>query len=412
MVYALRDGTVLITTNREVAKTLLGRWGGVKGESFANNSSFAAVMNSTRGSRDGDAQITWFIDPIATFKGIAQGNVAAQFGLAILPTLGLDGLKGVGGSITLGSGEFDMITQSHLLLENPRAGVVELIALEHADTTPEAWVPDDVASYLTVNWDLKKTYSKATALFDSFQSQGAGARWIKDNLSDRIGVDFETEILPALDGRFTYLTWIERPVTINSQSGLLAAKLKEPKDFEKTLEKLVTKFGDRLEKRSFGGTTVYNVKMPESPEGRGPRLHPCFAVISGYLMAADRPSFLEKIAVASTSNAKPLADALDYKLIASKVNRQSGDHKPGLVSFSRPEEGMRMWYELATGDKTRDQFRQQAERNQLFKALNQTLDDHPLPPFEVIEKYLAPGGAMLINDETGLHYTTFTLRRN
>jgi len=33
-----------------------------------------------------------------------------------------------------------------------------------------------------------------------------------------------------------------------------------------------------------------------------------------------------------------------------------------------------------------------------------------LPPFAVTRQYLAPGGAMVV-DETGIHYTAFSLRR-
>jgi hypothetical protein len=43
--------------------------------------------------------------------------------------------------------------------------------------------------------------------------------------------------------------------------------------------------------------------------------------------------------------------------------------------------------------------------------LRDALDKHPLPPFEVIKKYLAPTGGVMINEPTGFHYTGFGLRR-
>jgi hypothetical protein len=39
------------------------------------------------------------------------------------------------------------------------------------------------------------------------------------------------------------------------------------------------------------------------------------------------------------------------------------------------------------------------------------LEQHPLPPFEVLQRYLAPGGTVVVDDDTGLHYTDFSLRR-
>jgi hypothetical protein len=46
-----------------------------------------------------------------------------------------------------------------------------------------------------------------------------------------------------------------------------------------------------------------------------------------------------------------------------------------------------------------------------MRALYDALEANPLPPFSEIAKYLAPGGGMLVSDETGLHYTAFALRR-
>jgi len=66
---------------------------------------------------------------------------------------------------------------------------------------------------------------------------------------------------------------------------------------------------------------------------------------------------------------------------------------------------------MALSEQTRQQLKTQADRNPLFRTLDAALEQHPLPPFEVLQRYLAPGGSMLVDDETGLHYTNFTLRR-
>ena len=72
---------------------------------------------------------------------------------------------------------------------------------------------------------------------------------------------------------------------------------------------------------------------------------------------------------------------------------------------------MRFWYDLANAENTRKRLSEQAEQNRFFGSLNQALKDNPLPPFDVLAEYMAPGGGMLVNDDTGIHYTTFTLKR-
>jgi hypothetical protein len=113
----------------------------------------------------------------------------------------------------------------------------------------------------------------------------------------------------------------------------------------------------------------------------------------------------------SSDLSRGLANSLDYKLIASKIKRQQGGNAPGLVQFSRPEEGLRFWYDIATADNTKQLLARQSDNNQFFGTLDKALKDHPLPPFSVLSQYMSPGGGMMVNDETGLHYSSFTLKR-
>jgi hypothetical protein len=103
---------------------------------------------------------------------------------------------------------------------------------------------------------------------------------------------------------------------------------------------------------------------------------------------------------------------LDFKLIANKIQRQQGETKAGMISFNRPEEGFRALYELATASSTQSRLAAASENNGVFRALNGALNNNPLPPFAVLARYLAPGGALVTDDETGIHYTAFTLRRD
>jgi hypothetical protein len=52
-----------------------------------------------------------------------------------------------------------------------------------------------------------------------------------------------------------------------------------------------------------------------------------------------------------------------------------------------------------------------ATNNPFFTALVAALRSRSLPPFEVIAKYLAPSGAFMVEEEDGLHYTAFSMRR-
>lgn len=411
-----REGTIVITSGKPVMQLVLDAWAGKVEKTLADNDRFNTIMNRCQGTPDDPPQITYYADPISLVKLAARGNVAAQTGLALLPVLGVDGIQGLGGSLIFSTGEFDDVSHFHLLLENPRNGVVEMLAMGSGDTTPENWVPADAMSYLTVHWNIDETYRKGAKLYNSLMAEGAAEAEIKRRVQDAIGLDFETEILAHVTGRVTHSSWVQKPVKLNGGANILGLKLKDGKAFEPVFEKLTEKFAENLEKRSFAGTTYYAIKRPERDEAEPPmnfrRPDPCLAILGDYFIMTDSSLALEEAITTNNSPSKSLAGELDFKLIASKIKRQVGGDAPGMVQFTRPETTMKMLYDLAQTEETKGALARQAEGgNQFFSRLDKAMKDNPLPPFSVIAKYFAPGGGMVVNDETGFHYTGFTLKR-
>ena len=166
-----KDGVIAIATSVDAAKQLLTFWSGQKptkdGQeiaSLADNRKFTSIMNRCGGTKDERPQITFYVDPIELVRTIARGNAGLQTGMAFLPMLGLDGVQGLGGSMFLNAGEFDSIQHIHLLLDNPRSGVVKALALTAGDSTPEPFVPNDVLTYMTFHWDVPTTYKEVDRL--------------------------------------------------------------------------------------------------------------------------------------------------------------------------------------------------------------------------------------------------------
>ncbi len=372
--------------------------------------------------------MTWYFDPIELFRVGARGNFGAQAALAIFPAIGLDGLQGIGGSILLGTGEYDAVQHIHLLLDSPRNGVLELITLKPGDSTPEEWAPGETATYMTLHWDFGFTFREATKLIDSFQSEGTVARFLKQRVEEPLGLEFQSELIDAMEGRVTYLTWFEKSGKINAQTQMLAIKLKDAEAFRKTMDRVATKFEQGLEKESFGGVSYYRVKVPEGGnqrrieaerQGGNVRVQlnvrtpePCFFILDDYVCFTDSTSLLRECIATRNDPEKSLGKALDYRLIASKISRQTGGNAPGMIVFNRPEVGLRAIYELARNENMRQMLAQRGESNPFLKSLDKALQDNPLPPFSVISKYFAPVGGMVTNDETGFHYMTFGLKRN
>jgi len=413
-----REGLICLASAEEAARQVLAAWDGEKVETLAENRRFTSIMKRSVGFRDESPQITWYADPIAFAKRVTRGNFSAQAGISIMTALGLDGLKGIGGSMILATEEFDGIFHTHFLIEHPRDGILKMLALKSSEITPEPWVPRDAASYMTLNWDVEQTRAELIELYNTFRGEDAWQIEVLDRVADRADVDLEQDVIQALEGRVTIVAWIERPARINSQANLIAFRLKDADRFRKTLNRAASRFEDRLQRKTYGGVEYFLtepiVRQRRNRENselvRQPA--PCVAVLDDYLIATDSEQFLERVIVTKGDASQSLAEELDFKLITNKLERQLGDTKAGMISFSRPEEGMRLLYELATARSVQERLAAGAEDNRFFEVLDGALKKNPLPPFAVLARYLAPGGALITDDETGFHYTAFNLRRD
>jgi hypothetical protein len=424
-----KDGTIVVASRKEIIAPLLKSWSGQSEEkTLADNEKFVSIMNRCGAGDKDRPHVTWYIDPIEIAKRLLR-NTPASLSLALFPVLGLDGIKAVGGSMIFSTEEFDDVQHVHLLLDNPRAGIVDLLNLGGGDTSPENWVPGDVVTYSTFHWKFQETFDKGAKLYNSLSNEGAFEAEVRTRLSENIGIDVQKELLPLLDGRVTLANWIERPIRLNSQTNIIGIKLTDPAAAKALLDKVAAKFADNLERKSFGGTTYWVAALPQ---GRGPglrvRLGPgaapgeepganlrppegCICILGDYLIFTDSSAALHQCIVTASDTKRSLANDLEFKLIASKIKRQVGGESAGFVQFNRPEEAMRFVYDMATGGDAKRFLERQAEDNPFLRDVDKALKDHPLPPFSVIAKYLAPGGGMIVNDETGFHYMTFTLKR-
>ncbi|MFO0924855.1 MAG: hypothetical protein U0905_20505, partial [Pirellulales bacterium] len=70
------------------------------------------------------------------------------------------------------------------------------------------------------------------------------------------------------------------------------------------------------------------------------------------------------------------------------------------------------FYDLASDPNNKARLKEMSENNPMFKVLSNVLERHKLPSFDVVAKYLAPSGSFVYEDESGIHATGFSLRRD
>jgi hypothetical protein len=158
-------------------------------------------------------------------------------------------------------------------------------------------------------------------------------------------------------------------------------------------------------------------------------------VIDDYLVVSDSRYMMQQVADVLEDPDLRLNQSLEFQLIHDRITEQLQGKNASAVTFDRPEQALQQFYEMVRDPENRAKFREQSKNtprrdrptgnarmdelrqrfagsNPVLTALEQAMEKHELPPFAEISKYMAPSGGYLVEEDSGLHYTTFTLRRD
>lgn len=414
--FFMDSGVLVFSSSAEYIETLAQIWqgSGIDHKSLADNRDFTTIMSRCVGTEGERPQASFYVNPIAMFREASKETPNSVIVLTTLKTLGIDGIKGIGGSAIFAPNDFDSIVHAHLLMDNNRRGVLRAVRPKSGSTEPEAWVNDQVVSYGTMNWDFDKTVKAIAEIVDSFGGENAFENNVIINGGKQVGLDLRKDVLELLDGRVTLAQVIIPPKRINSQSNLVGVHFKDaqrvktevlPKLFEKAKS-----MEPRWKSRQTGDSTVYYIDVASPSENiRVPA--PAMAMVGNELLISDAVESIEQAIKTYSSGDDLLSDAIEYKLVRDRIKAQLKDKETSIMSYQRPEESLRLFYDLANDPENINRLEQISANNPFFTALVTALRSKQLPKFEVISKYMAPSGAFVVEEEDGLHYTAFSMRR-
>ena len=383
------------------------------GRALAENSQFVTFLRHCRRPHDPPPNLVVYADPIGLLREFGRDNTGIKIAMATFPALGVDGLHAVGFTSTVAVDRFDGLNHMHLLLGNPRAGVMQVIAAEPGDTTAPPFVFDDLESYLTWNWNFRSSFNTIRALVDRFQFDGRTDRFVKESISERLGLDFEKDVIDNLGGRVVWMIGYEQPARFRGQQNTLALSVVDEDAAARTLATFVAKYADKFEERRFGDVTYqrFKIEWPEQFQ-EDPPTDPFLAVMDGYFLFGGSCQLFERAIAARDGTIPRLADDPAYQHLAIEVEQEVPGVTPVFWSYSRSEETLRQWYDLLTSPKTRDFLAEHSEGNPFFTALVESMEAGELPPFEVLAQYAAPSVGIIYDTDSGYHGIGFSLRAN
>jgi len=381
------------------------------GRPLAQNNKFVTILRNCRRANDPPPNLMFFVDPIGLIRQFNKNNAGMAVAMATFPALGIDGISAIGATMTFSTGRYESLSHFHLLLDNPRSGVLQVIAFEPGDTTPQPFIAADIESYFTWNWNVRTSFDVIRSLVDRFQYDGRVDKFIEEEINAKQGIDFEKEIIDNAAGRFSWFIGYERPARLQGQQSTLAIQVVDEEQARKTLARFVEKYPERLEERQFGDVKYYAfvIEWPEEMRDNPPN-SPFLAIMDGYFFFGGSCQLFEHAIATRDGTVDRLADQPAYMQLAIEVQQEAPGVTPALILYSRFEESLRQWYDLLQEPKTREYLEEHAEGNPFFAALADSLAANELPPFDVLQQYALPGISVLYDTDTGFHGISFVTR--
>ena len=405
-----KTGTVFhLATSASVLKSVIK---GVGSDNLASAEDYRkAVTKFRQGS-----QIQYFASAPGLIKVIVKAAAAKVDNAAvdvqqietIITMLGLNGVKGIAGSITLNDTTFDTVISNSVLLAKPVEGLLKVFKLKPTKMEPEAWVPGDIFSYQSFGWDLDTAYTAINEIVNQFQPGLLNV--LEQQLVGPNGGDplsFQKDLFGPLGNRITVISDLAKPITADSQRSLFGVALDDSKAFAKTLQKLFELGGLEPKKREFQGTTIFEIE-PNLPAAGGVDVNSgplSIAIAKDTLFITSDVTLLESVLRGGSSK---LADSAAFKAVAKNFPSSTSS-----ISFAAAEEGARSVYDMIKKGQLDKAIG--AAAGQVGQAnapdISDLFDIKKLPEYSVFAKYLSNSGGFSTVDDDGVTAVQFSIRK-
>jgi len=392
----LKDSRMVVSNSSALLKLALDNWDGTAEKTFAKNESWNYILEKTE-TKPGNGIATVYFDPIGLFTQLVQtgslGEAGLQAGMAIsvFPMLGLNQLKGLGGTIELNPEGYESSQQLMIFAEQPPTMLMQMFQLSDVEKTPPSWVKENVTSWTATHWKVEEAYKTVEMMVDMFQGPGSLARMIDEASERDPGIHVKEDIIDQLDGRVQLVSATGNASNIAEANDILiAVGCKDTAKMTQLLTTVAATPGFPAVERDINGTKVYELEL-----GAGAGKISLTAA-NNMLLVGIGGGQLE-MAIRDTSDVRPLAETPAFQAVAKHFPENAR-----LVGFSRPSESVRSMYDmLKKGDVAES-----------FPGMDEVLslvDFAALPEFEKVAKYLTPGGSYWVGDENGIILKAFSL---
>lgn len=383
--------------------------------------------------------VRWFIEPF----GYAEASRAAQGGkkrrgtdiLKILQSQGFTAIQGIGGNVFFDTDGTEVLHRTFVYA--PQTWQLAMRMLDFPNSAapnslePQAIALPDIASYLSFNWKMREAFDHSETLVDAFIGDKGAFKEIWQSLKfDPHGprIDIYAELLDQLGTRATLMSDVSLPVDVKSERLMVLVDVKNAGVVAKTLEKAF-KNDPQAKRRVFQEQIIWEITQEEglveetelmiegagfvSTEAPEPKVEEdaklpnmAMTVYQDHLVVSTHVDFIQDL-IKHGNQGRNLGQTDDFASVQAAL-QQLGMANDSFRFFSRTDESYRATYELLKQGKLPEA---ETVLARLLNALlgpreegamrKQEIDGSKLPEFDLVKKYLGPGGVFAQTEQDG-----------
>jgi len=496
--YIIFNDHIIATDHTKVLADVMARFETPGDDNVAGIEAYQAAMQRCDDASEVAPQIRWFVEPFGYAKTIQAAAGVIPEGKNFQQLLlgqGFGAIRGLGGWVVVAEGENEFTHHTFVYAPRDDEGINAQIALEdeaqsngtekddrtaakesdhyrlaarmldfpNSETqAPQSWIPANVSTYTTMNWNLRDSFEYAKTLVNDYLDAEEGQDLFEEILEgiahDVNGpqLDIREELVGYLAGRVSIMTGFKEPVDVDTHQWLAAIDVTDAPAVRKAVAKFMSAEPNKHE-REFNGFTIYEVLNVEEEidvelnvdfgdgfgdegfgdggfgdEGFGgedfgagdeeaagsqPLISQWAVTVSdsGHIIVASSADFIEDLL--REQDAAKLDGTDDYQRVEAALKALGAD-STSMRMFSRLDKKNEPNYKLLQQGKM-----QQTDTiagkllNRLMGSADEDnkiekLDVSKMPEFEKVAKYLGPSGTYVQTRGDGWFISGAVLKKN
>jgi hypothetical protein len=451
VVYFVKDDLLAASDNLKVIEGILARQAQVNTDSLATLPAFEAITKRCSTAAGALApHARWFVEPFGYADAVRlaseQPRRKGTDMLKILRGEGFTAIQGIGGFINFSADPYEVLHRTLVFAPGNTAGgerftlAARMLEFPNGENfAPPNWVPRDVASYASLNLNVKNAFESSKTLVNEIVGDEVFEDVLESIRTDENGpkIDIRRDVIALLGNRITIISDLQLPITPKSERLLVAVETTNEKHLAEVIKNWMETDPD-TKRREINGHVVWEIvdekaelpmvtieNSPLSVGGGGADEEPAekpllpnsaVTVAFGQLFVATHIDILTKV-LTEAGNREKLDYSADYARVQAEMARLAQPQQFA-QTFTRTDDAFRGVYELLrTG-------RMPEAESMVGKLLNalmgegkegvlrtQRIDGSKLPEYDLVRRYLGPAGTTMTTEANGWFLTGFLLTK-